>query len=222
MSLVTLKSLDYDTETAKIFKEQVSFIIGPNYVISLQENVSELFTSVQKRLHNQQGRIRKMQSGYLAYALMDVIVDNYFVMLEQLSDSIELLEEEAIENPTPDVLKKINSMKRQVLHLRKPFLPLREVFTEVLHDETPIIPQETEMFFRDVYDHVIQIIQTLEILRNTVSGLYDTYTSAVNHRMNEIMKVLTIVSTFFIPLTFIAGIYGMNFKFMPELEKQWG
>ena len=219
---VILKALDYTPETSMIIKEQVSLIIGNDFVVSFQENVDELFKSVQNRLRNGQGRIRKMQSAYLAYTLIDVIVDNYFIMLEQLNEEIQLLEEEVIANPVPDVLKKVNNLKRQVFSLRRPILPLRDVLDEVLDDEIPIFSQETQIFFRDVYDHVIQVTHTLEMLNTTVSGLYDTYRSTVNHKMNEVMKVLTIVATFFIPLTFIAGIYGMNFKFMPELDTQWG
>ena len=219
---IILKSLDYDPTSLSVAREQISLIIGENFVISLQENRDELFTSIQNRLRNAQGRIRKMQSGYLAYALIDVIVDHYFVVLEQLGDRIESVEEEAITNPTSEVLEKINALRREVLILRRPILPLRDVIKKVLDDEIPILVQDTHLYYRDVYDHMVQVIHTLETLRSAVSGLFDTYTSAVSHRMNEVMKVLTIVATFFIPLTFIAGIYGMNFKFMPELETQWG
>ena len=219
---IILKSLDYNTEALEVSREQISLIVGENFVISLQERPGQLFASVQNRLRNQQGRIRKMQPGYLAYALIDVVVDHYFIVLEQLSDRIELVEEEAITNPTPEVLEKINILRKEFLLLRRPILPLRDVINEVLTDENPLLDQGTHLYFRDVYDHLIQLIQILETLRSTVSGLFDTYTSAISHRMNEVMKVLTIVATFFIPLTFIAGIYGMNFKFMPELNAKWG
>ncbi len=219
---IILKSLAYDAATLSVFREQIGFIIGENFVVSLQENAGELFTSVQNRLRNAQGRIRQMRPDYLAYALIDVIVDHYFIALEQLSDAIQTVEEESIANPTSEVLEKINILRRECILLRRPLLPLRDVIDEVLDDEIPLLRKETHPYFRDVYDHLIQVIHTLETLRSTVSGLFDTYTSAVSHRMNEVMKVLTIVATFFIPLTFIAGIYGMNFKFMPELEAQWG
>lgn len=219
---ILLKSLDYDTEASSVSREQISLIIGSNFVLSLQENYSEIFTSIQNRLRNAQGRIRRMQSDYLAYTLIDVIVDNYFIVLDGIGERIESVEEEAITNPTPEILTKINILRKELLLLRRPILPLRDVIDEILHDEIPLLNENTHLYFRDVYDHLIQVIQMLEMLRTAVSELFDTYTSAVSHRMNEVMKVLTIVATFFIPLTFIAGIYGMNFKFMPELEMHWG
>ncbi len=219
---IILKSLNHDAETSSVFREQIGLIIGENFVVSLQENSGELFTSVQNRLRNAQGRIRQMRANYLAYALIDVIVDHYFIVLEQLNDAIESVEEETITNPTSEVLGKINNLRRELLVLRRPIHPLRDVVDEVLADEIPLLPQETHLYFRDVYDHLNQVIHTLETLRSAASDLFDTYTSAVSHRMNEVMKVLTIVATFFIPMTFLAGIYGMNFKFMPELDSRWG
>ena len=190
--------------------------------MSLQENLGSLFAPIHNRLKNVNGRLRKMGSDYLTYALIDVIVDNYFIVLEHLSDQIESVEEKAITNPTSEVLARINELRRESLLLRRPILPLRDVLNDVLDDEIPLFRQETSLYFRDAYDHLIQVIHTLETLRSAASDLFDTYTSAVSHRMNEVMKVLTIVATFFIPLTFIAGIYGMNFKSMPELEAEWG
>ena len=219
---IILKSLDYNATSPSVSREQIGLIIGENFVISLQETAEQLFTSIQNRLQNTQGRMRNMRPDYLAYALIDVIVDHYFMVLEQLSDRIELLEEEAIANPTSEVLGKINILRREVLLLRRPILPLRDVINNVLDDEIPLFSQDTHLYFRDVHDHLIQVIHTLETLRSAASDLFDTYTSAVSHRMNEVMKVLTVVATFFIPLTFLAGIYGMNFKSMPELDAPWG
>ena len=219
---IILKSLSYNTTSESVSREQIGLVIGDGFVISLQEDPGELFAPIQNRLRSGYGRIRKMRSDYLAYALIDVIVDHYFMVLEQLGDRIEVVEEKAITNPTSKVLVEINSLRRMSLLLRRPILPLRDVIDEVLDDEIPLLTQDTHLYFRDVYDHLIQVIHTLEALRSAVSDLFNTYTSAVSHRMNEVMKVLTIVATFFIPLTFIAGIYGMNFKFMPELESQWG
>ncbi len=219
---IIVKNLDYDPTSLSVFREQIGLIIGENYVISLQEASGELFTPVRNRFQNTNGRLRQMRSDYLAYALIDVIVDHYFIALEQLSEAIQTVEEETIANPTSEVLKKINTLRKECFLLRRPLLPFRDVVDEVLDGEIRLLGQETHLYFRDVYDHLIQVIHTLETLRSTVSGLFDTYTSAVSHRMNEVMKVLTIVATFFIPLTFIAGIYGMNFKFMPELELPWG
>ena len=219
---IFLKSLDYDAAASSVSREQISLIIGPNFVLSLQENYSEIFTSIQNRLRNAQGRIRRMQSGYLAYALIDIIVDHYFIVLDEINERIQALEEEIMIDPSPEVLAKVNALRAEQLLLRRPILPLRDVLIEILDDEIPLLGENTQPYFRDVYDHLIQVVQMLEVIRSAVSGLFDVYTSAVSHRMNEVMKVLTIVATFFIPLTFIAGIYGMNFKFMPELETQWG
>ena len=221
-AFIILKNLDCDTATLSVSREQISLIIGKNFIISLQEGSEKLFTPIRNRLQNTNSRLRKMRSDYLAYALIDVIVDHYFVVLERLSDQIESTEEEAITDPTSEVLQKINGLRREFRLLRRPILPLRDVIDEILAGEIPLLTQDTHLYFRDVYDHLIQVTHTLETLRSAVSELFDTYTSSVNHRMNEVMKVLTIVATFFIPLTFIAGIYGMNFKFMPELETQWG
>lgn len=219
---IIVKNLDYNPTSLSVFREQIGLIIGENFVVSLEESPGELFTSLQNRLRNAQGRIRQMRSDYLAYALIDVIVDHYFIVLEQFSTAIQEVEEESISNPTSEVLGKINALRKECLLLRRPLLPFRDVIDEVLDGEIRLLGKETHPYFRDVRDHLIQVIHTLETLRSTVSGLFDTYTSAVSHRMNEVMKVLTIVATFFIPLTFIAGIYGMNFKSMPELESPWG
>ncbi len=219
---ILLKNLDYDVPSAGVSREQISLIIGPNFVLSLQENRGEIFTSIRNRLRNAQGRIRRMQSGYLAYALIDIIVDHYFIVLDEINERIQELEAEIMEDPSPEVLAKINVLRAEQQLLRRPILPLRDVLIEILADEIPLLGENTQPYFRDVYDHLIQVIQMLEIIRAAVSGLFDIYTSAMSHRMNEVMKVLTVVATFFIPLTFIAGIYGMNFKFMPELESQWG
>ena len=219
---IILKSLDYNAAAARVSREQISLIIGLNFVISVQENRSRIFTSIQNRLRNAQGRIRRMNSGYLAYALIDIIVDHYFIVLDAIDERIQTSEEDIMTNPSSDVLANINILRGELLLLRRPILPLRDILTEILHGGTPLLDENIHAYFHDVYDHLIQVIQMLEMLRSTVSGLFDIYTSAVSHRMNEVMKVLTIVATFFIPLTFIAGIYGMNFKFMPELETKWG
>ncbi|MDE0686528.1 MAG: magnesium/cobalt transporter CorA [Candidatus Poribacteria bacterium] len=215
---IILKNLDYNAVASQGSKEQISLIIGTNFVISLQENYSEFFTPIRNRLRNGKGRIRRMQAGYLAYALIDIIVDHYFMVLDEINEQIQVLEEEIMTDPSPEVLAKVNALRAEQLLLRRPILPLRDVLIEILEDEILLLGENTHRYFRDVYDHLIQVIQMLEMIRSAVSGLFDVYTSAVSHRMNEVMKVLTIVATFFIPITFIAGIYGMNFKFMPELE----
>lgn len=219
---IYLKSLDYDTESDKVSREQISLVLGPNYVISLQENYSKIFASIRNRLQNGHGRIRRMHAGYLAYALIDVIVDHYFVVLDEINERVQVLEEEIMQNPLPEVLAKVNDLRAEQLLLRRPIFPLRDVLIEILQDDIPLFGEEIHPYLRDVYDHLMQVIQMLEVVRSSITGLFDLYTSAVSHRMNEVMKVLTIVATFFIPLTFIAGIYGMNFKYMPELDNTWG
>ncbi|MCG9127402.1 magnesium/cobalt transporter CorA [Candidatus Poribacteria bacterium] len=219
---IILKSIGYPTTSLDISKEQISLIIGENFLISLQEEPGDLFASVKDRLRNKMGRIRQMGVDYLLCALIDIIVDNYFIIIDQLNDRIEAVEEQAITNPTPEVLTEINSLRREFLFLRRPILPLRDVLEETVKGEIQFITQDTHLYFQDVYDHLEQVIHTIETLRIAVSELFNTYTSAISHRMNEVMKVLTVVATFFIPLTFITGIYGMNFKFMPELDSLWG
>lgn len=219
---IFFKSLDYDTESDKISREQICLIIGHNYVISLQENDSNIFASIRNRLQNGQGRIRRMHSGYLAYALIDVIVDHYFVVLDEVNERVHVLEEEIMNESSPEVLKKVNDLRAEQLLLRRPIFPLRDVLIEILDDEIPLLDEDLHPYFQDVYEHLLQVIQMLEVIRTNITGLFDIYTSTVSQRMNEVMKVLTIVATFFIPLTFIAGIYGMNFKYMPELDNAWG
>jgi len=198
--------------------EQVSLILGKNYVISFQEMSSDIFEPIRSRIRSGKGLIRKMKSDYLAYALVDAIVDNYFIILEYLGDRLEEIEEKMEIDPNPETLKEIYRLKREMIILRKSVWPLREVIRRLEKDELVLINKATHKFFRDVYDHTIQVIDTVEIYRDILSGIHDTFLSSTSHKMNEIMKVLTIIATIFIPLTFIAGIYGMNFKYMPELE----
>ena len=162
-----------------------------------------------------------MGADYLAYALMDAIVDNYFAVLEKLGEQIELLQEELISDPTPETLHAINHLKRQMIFLRKSVWPLREVVSGLERGESPLIKAETNIFLRDLYDHTIQIMDALETCRDMLSGMLDIYLSSISNKMNGVMKVLTIIATIFIPLTFIAGVYGMNFKYMPQLEWRW-
>jgi len=202
--------------------EQFSLILGPNYVITFQEREGDVFENVRERLRKQKGRIRKMGPDYLAYALMDAIVDYYFIVLERVGEWIELLEEGLAKDPGPHTLQDIHHLKRELILLRKSVWPLREVIGSLEREELDLIQERTTVFLRDVYDHTIQVIDSIETYRDMASGMMDLYMSAVSNRMNEVMKVLTIIATIFIPLTFIAGIYGMNFEFMPELKWHWG
>ncbi len=219
---IVLKMLYYDKEETEIKSEQVSLILGSNFVISFQESIGDVFNPVRDRIRNGKGRIRKMGADYLAYSLMDAIVDSYFVILEQLGEEIEHTEEELVKNPTPETLQAIHNLKREMIFLRKSTWPLREVVSVLEREESPLIKKSTSIYLRDVYDHTFQVIDTIETFRDMLSGMLDIYLSSISNRMNAIMKVLTIIATIFIPLTFIAGIYGMNFRFMPELEWHWG
>lgn len=219
---IVLKMLQYDEHKNLVKIEQVSLILGKNYVLSFQEMKGDIFEPIRNRIRSGKGRIRKMGSDYLAYTLMDAIVDNYFVILENLGDRIEELEDKVVADPKPEILQEIYRLKRDMIFLRKSVWPLREAISNLERAESTLIQKGTQKFLRDVYDHTIQVIDTVETFRDMLSGMHDTYLSSISNRMNEIMKVLTIIATIFIPLTFIAGIYGMNFKFMPELEWRWG
>jgi len=219
---VVARMLFYDDEMGEVESEQVSLILGPNYVISFQEKEGDIFDPVRERIRNGKGRIRKMKADYLAYALVDTLVDNYFIILEKLGEKIEGMEDQLVANPTPETLQTIHILKREMIFLRKSVWPLREVISSLERGESPLIYESTGMYFRDVYDHTIQVMDTVETYRDMVSGMLDTYLSSLSNRMNEVMKVLTIIATIFIPLTFVAGIYGMNFEFMPELTWHWG
>ncbi|NIM59239.1 MAG: magnesium/cobalt transporter CorA [Candidatus Aminicenantes bacterium] len=218
---IVLKMLYYDEIKNETKIEQVSLILGENFVISFQEMEGDIFDPIRERIRNGKGRIRRMGADYLAYALLDAIVDKYFLILEKLGERIESMEEEVMSNPKPEIFQEIHRLKREMIFLRKSVWPLREVINALERGESSLIRESSRIYLKDVYDHTIQVIDTVETFRDMVSGMHDTYLSVVSNRMNEVMKVLTIIATIFIPLTFIAGIYGMNFKFMPELEWRW-
>ncbi len=218
---IVLKMLYYNAKKEEIIVEQVSIIFGSNYVISFQEQEGDVFDSIRERLRQGKGRVRKMGADYLAYTLIDAIVDNYFLILESFGEDLEKIEENLASNPGPDVLTVIHRLKRDAILLRKAIWPLREIISGLQRVESSLIKENTLIYFRDVYDHTIQVIDTTEAFRDMVSGMLDIYLSSVSNRMNEVMKVLTIFASIFIPLTFVAGVYGMNFKYMPELEWHW-
>jgi len=217
---VVLKML-YHNE-AEIEAEQVSLIFGSNFVISLQEREGDVFDPIRERIRKGKGRIRKAGADYLAYALLDAIVDNCFLILETLGERIEDTEQQLAANPVPETLQLIRKLKKGMIFLRKAIWPLREVVSGLERCESVLIHESTGAYLRDVYDHTIQVIDTVESYRDMVSGMLDIYLSSISNKMNEVMKVLTIFAAIFIPLTFVAGIYGMNFRFMPELGWQWG
>jgi magnesium transporter len=219
---IVLKMLSYDEKKGEISAEQVSPMLRSNAVLSFTEKEKGAFTPIQERLRSGKGRLRKMGADYLAYTLLDIIVDHYFAILEKLSEKIEELEEKLVTNPTTPILQKIQNLKREMIFLRKWVWPLREVISSLERGESSWIQEGTRFYLRDVYDHTIQVMDTVETFREVLSGMMDIYLSSINNRMNAVMKVLTIIATIFMPLTFLAGVYGMNFKHMPELEWQWG
>lgn len=219
---IVLKMLDYNDISGEIEAEQISLILGPNFAISFQEREGDVFNPIRERIRNNKGRIRRMGTDFLAYALLDSIVDNYFIILEKLGEKIEFLEEKLVTEPTPETLQIIHHLKREMIFLRKAVWPLREVIGGLERGESSLVKETTRIYLRDVYDHTIQVIDTIETYRDMVSGMLDIYLSSVSNRLNAVMKVLTIIATIFMPLTFIGGIYGMNFKYMPELEWRWG
>ena len=219
---IVLKMLSYDEKKDEISAEQVSLVLRANAVLSFTEKEKGVFTPIQERLRSGKGRLRKMGADYLAYTLLDIIVDHYFAILEKLGEKIEELEEKLVANPTTPILQKIQTLKREMIFLRKWVWPLREVISSLERGESSWIREGTRFYLRDVYDHTIQVMDTVETFREVLSGMMDIYLSSLNNRMNAVMKVLTIIATIFMPLTFLAGVYGMNFKHMPELDWRWG
>ncbi len=206
----------------RLVPEQVSIVLGPNFLISLQEKEGKLLDPVRERLRNDRGRLRKGGADGLAHALLDGIVDGYFSILDHFGEEIETIEEELIGRPSPKTLRAIQIFKREMILLRKAVWPLREVVGNLSRSDSPLIRKLSILYFRDISDHTVQVIDTIETYRDMLSGMLDIYLSTISNRMNEIMKVLTVIATIFMPLTFLAGVYGMNFKYMPELEWRWG
>jgi magnesium transporter len=218
---VVLRMIEFDDKD-KVVTDQLSLIFGKNFVLSFQERPGDMFDPVRERLRQGKGRARKMGPDYLAYALIDAVVDHYFVVLEKLGERVESLEDELVTDPKQETLHEIYALKREMLFFRKATWPLREVVSGLERAESELIQEATGIFLRDVYDHTIQVIDNVETFRDMLSGMLETYLSSVSNRMNQVMKVLTIIATIFIPLTFIVGIYGMNFEFMPELKWRFG
>ena len=213
---LVVKNIDFSTD--EIDTNQVSIILGPSFVISVQERQEAILQPIVDRIRNNRGIIRRMKNDFLAYAILDAVLDNYFTVIEKLSDKIEVVEDELISNPVQDTLHEIYRLKQELIVLRKSIWPFREVISRMERGRYALIDEKLLIYIRDIYDHSIQVMETVETYRDMLSGMLDIYLSSVSNRMNEVMKVLTIIATIFIPLTLIAGIYGMNFRFMPELE----
>lgn len=219
---VVLMMLHFDEASQTVQSEQISFVLGTNYLISFQEDIGDVFDQIRDRIRNAKGKIRKMNHDYLLYSLLDAIVDSYFSILEKLGEKIESLEEELSNNPEKKTLQQIHNLKREMIFLRKSVWPLRELISSLQRSESELIRDSTKAYLKDIYDHTIQVIDTIESFRDIISSIQDLYLSIVSNRMNEVMKVLTIIATIFIPLTFIAGVYGMNFDNIPELHWKYG
>lgn len=218
---IAIKQLFIDEETGEVLTDHQSIILGKGFVISAGESRTHIFQPVRERLAVG-SRIRKLKADFLAYSLLDSIIDNYFDMLEKQGEMIEKVEEVLVLKPDPHTLSNINDIKRDMLFAHKNIWPLREVVSSLERGESQLVQEGTRLYLRDLYDHVMQAMDTTELYRDILSSLLDIYLSSVSNRMNEVMKVLTIISTIFIPLTFIAGVYGMNFRYLPELEWKWG
>lgn len=218
---IVVRMFYYDDESQEIKNEQVSFLLGKNFLITFLEDPGDVFNSVRERLRKDGTKIREKGPDFLTYALIDAIVDSYFHILEKLGDEIEELEDRLVLEPDKEDLQAVHQMRRNMILLRKSVWPLREVVSHLQRNEINLIDQFTQIYLRDVYDHIIQIIDTIESYRDMIVGMLDVYLSSTSNKLNEVMKVLTIISTLFIPLTFLAGVYGMNFRYFPELEIKW-
>jgi magnesium transporter len=205
-----------------VVAEQVSMLLGKGFLLTFQEVDGDVFDIIRNRIRTGKGRVRKMGCDYLAYSLIDAIVDNYFVVLEEVGDKIENLQDAVIESPQPKTMQSIHRLKREMIFMRKNLWPLREMVNALDKSESELLSETLTPYLRDVYEHTFQVIDTVETWREMISDATDMYMTGVSNRMNEVMKVLTVIATIFMPLTFIAGVYGMNFKHMPELEWHWG
>jgi magnesium transporter len=219
---VVLRALAYDEKAGAAEDEQVCLVLGKTFVISFQEGGKDCFAGIRRAMRNAKGHLRRLGPDYLVYSMLDVIVDDYFGVMEQFGEKIESLEDELVKNPRPATLQSIHGLKREMIFLRKSVWPLREVVGNLERRDFSFISDSTSPYLRDVYDHVIHVIDTIENYRDMVSGMLDIYLSSVSNRMNEIMKVLTIIATIFIPLSWLASLYGMNFEYMPELKWRLG
>jgi len=219
--LVVSRMLNVDRSN-RLDVEQVSLFIGSDYILTFQEKQGDVLDPVRERLRIEGSRIRTKSSDYLGYAILDTIIDAYFPVVESMGDRIEHLEELVLSKATPDTLRKLNTIKGQLLVLRRAITPQREALNAMIRDENELVSQNVRVYLRDTYDHIVQTSEAVEVSRELINGLMNTYLSVVSNRMNEVMKVLTIVASIFVPLTFMAGIYGMNFEYMPELGVKAG
>lgn len=217
-----LRALSFEAPADGVRSDQVSLLVGADFVVSFQETESGVFDPVRERIRNGKGKARNMGTDYLAYALIDSVVDRYFLVMEKMADEIDLLEDEILTNPMRTTLGRVQRLRDGIIYLRRSIWPLREVASRLERGDSPLISHETGIYFRDVYEHTIEVMDTLDTFRDILSGMFDIYLSSVSNRLNEVMKVLTIIATLFMPLSFIASLYGMNFEYIPELKWHYG
>lgn len=219
---IVLKGLSLTNAEFSVNYEQISILIFKKFIFTFKEKHDDLFQTLTQRLNSSKdGRIRTLGTDYLAYAIMDTIVDQNFILLESLDEMVDAVEEGLLTNPDSGILTTIQQMKRELIYIRRSVAPLRELFSAILRSESPLIHKKIHIYFRDIYDHVLRITEAIDSYRDILTGLLDVYISSVSNKMNEVMKVLTVFASIFIPLTFIAGVYGMNFEYMPELKWKW-
>ena len=219
--LIVVKRLLFDEYESEVNDFQISLIIGNNFVISFQEKEDDIFNPIIERISKGKGKIRQLGADYLAYCLLDVVVDNYFIIMQKITEKIEKVEDELLKNPEQQITHLIHKLKRDILFLHRSIWPLREIINKLERAESSYIKESTNIYFRDVQNHIVQIIDTIDLFRETLSGMFEIYLTSVSNRLNQIMKVLTIISTIFMPLSFIASLYGMNLKSMPEINWEW-
>lgn len=217
-----LKIFDFHQAQEEISNEQVSMVVGPNFLLTFMEEIDNEFEPIRARLRSGNKKLRCGGPGLLAYSLLDTIVDSYFLVLEKIGERLGEIEESLSEDQPPNILQNVHRLKRELIFLRKHIWPVREVITNLQHGDSELVNGNVQLYLRDVYDHTIQVMDTLETYRDLLGGIQDLYLSVLSYRMNDVMKVLTVMSSIFIPLTFLVGVYGMNFKYMPELQQPWG
>ena len=216
------KMITYEARSSQLKSEHVSIVFGQGFLVLFLQDTEDLFAPIRQRIEAGRGKIRASGSDYLAYAIVDAIVDYYFHVLEEIGERVERLEDEVVVNPTVNTLRTIHDVKRELIALRRSIWPMREVVNAMIRDESPLISKDVKIYLRDLYDHTVHVIDSVETMRDIITGTLDVYLSSVSNRLNQVMKVLTVMSSIFIPLTFIVGVYGMNFQHMPELQLRWG
>ncbi|MCB0650094.1 MAG: magnesium/cobalt transporter CorA [Saprospiraceae bacterium] len=219
---IVIQALAFDQETRQVAREQVAIFFRKGLIVTFQERAEDLLEPVRHRLKGGKGKMRQKGTDYLAYAILDTIVDNYYIVLDNIEDTIETLEEKIVEGQETDSKGEIHALKKELLTVRKSVAPLREAISRFSKTESPFVDESSVIFIRDLYDHTIQVLEIIETYRDMLTGLQDLFISAVSFKMNQVMQLLTLIATIFIPLTFLAGIYGMNFKYMPELHWKYG